>query len=141
MVHVALKLRDDILSHILNMMDLTLVKKFEPDSLYMFLNLMIGGQSLLEQDVNGDDSEGRDESVRRCRILNLAQDLMYTVSGEKHLTPKHIGLANTLHQSTRSKELVNCFTMQDILHATGMYCVWIQLWLREHCKIWMTVEL
>ena len=34
---------------------------------------------------------------------------MYTISDDKFLTPKHIGLASTLHQATRSKELVKMF--------------------------------
>ena len=34
---------------------------------------------------------------------------MFIASGDKFLTPKHIGKANTLHQATRSKELVNMF--------------------------------
>ena len=112
MIHVALKLRSDILSHPayegVNVSEEEAIKCV-PDSLYMFLNLMIGGQCLLEQDSDEDSSDGKDESVRHCRILRLAQDLIYTVSGDKHLTPKYIGLGSTLHQSTRSKELVKLF--------------------------------
>ena len=34
---------------------------------------------------------------------------MFTASGDTFLTPKHIGMTSTLHQATRSKELVNMF--------------------------------
>ena len=39
----------------------------------------------------------------------MAQDLVYNVSGGKHWAPKHVGMASTLHQATRSKELVQLF--------------------------------
>ena len=112
MIHVALKLRGDILSHpTYNGLNISEDDATEcvPDSLYMFLNLMIGGPCQLEQDAQDGSSEDRDKSVRHCRVLSLAQDLIYTVSGDKYLTPKHIGLGSTLHQSTRSKELVKLF--------------------------------
>ena len=70
---------------------------------------MIGGQRLLEQDIDEDHDESKQQSVRRCRILSIAQDLIYAASGDKRLTPKHIGLGSTLHQTTRSKELVQTF--------------------------------
>ena len=76
-----------------------------PDSLYMFLNLLLGGQRLLEDELDDDKNEAR----RRIRIISIAQDLMYTANGDRFLTPKHIGMANALHQATRSKELVNMF--------------------------------
>ena len=74
----------------------------------MFLRLMFGGQSLLEADPDdvADDTE-QDDS--QSRILSIAQDLVYNVTGGKHWTPKHLGLASTLHQATRSKELVKLF--------------------------------
>lgn len=77
-----------------------------PDSLYMFLNLLLGGQCLLEDDELDDD---KNEARRRLRIISIAQNLMYTANGDKFLTPKHIGMASTLHEATRSKELVNMF--------------------------------
>ena len=49
------------------------------------------------------------ESKTQAKILSIAQDLVYNVSGGKHWTPKHLGLASTLHQATRSKELVQIF--------------------------------
>ena len=76
-----------------------------PDNLYMFLNLLLGGQRLLEDELYDDKNEAR----RRIRIISIAQDLMYTGNGDRFLTPKHIGMANTLHQATRSKKLANMF--------------------------------
>lgn len=42
-------------------------------------------------------------------VLSVAQDLVCNVSCGKHWTPKHLRLASTLHQVTRSKELVELF--------------------------------
>ena len=57
--------------------------------------------------------ESGDEQCNKSRIQNitfsLAQDLVYNATGGKNWTPKHIGLASTLHQTTRSKELVQLF--------------------------------
>lgn len=75
-----------------------------PDSLYMLLSLIVGSQTSLE-----DDSLGSNEEHVRSRVLSMAQDLVYCVSGGKKWTPKHIGLACTLHQATRSKDLVRLF--------------------------------
>ena len=41
--------------------------------------------------------------------MSVAQDMVFGVSNGNKCTPKHIGLASTLHQKTRSKELVNLF--------------------------------
>ena len=41
--------------------------------------------------------------------MSLSQDLVYNVTGGKHWTPKHVGLGCTLHQATRSKQLVHLF--------------------------------
>ena len=109
MVHVALQIRGDMLSHPkpegIDISEDRAINSI-PDSLYMFLNLLLGGQRLLEEDELDDD---KNEARRRLRIISIAQDLMYTANGDKFLTPKHIGLASTLHQATRSKELVNMF--------------------------------
>ena len=45
-----------------------------------------------------------------CKVLSCAQDIVYGVSGGKKWTPKHIGLGSTLHQVTRSKDLVKLFS-------------------------------
>ena len=109
MVHLALKLRSDILQE-------DVYKGFVinedkmitcvPQSLYMFLRLMFGGQKILERDPKDEEDK---ESQVQDRILSIAQDLVYNISGGKHWTPKHLGLASTLHQATRSKELVQLF--------------------------------
>ena len=111
MIHVALKLRGDILKHptykgfVVNEDEMI---SCVPNSLFMFLWLMFGGPSLLEADPDdvADDTE-QDDS--QARILSIAQDLVYNVTGGKHWTRKHLGLASTLHQATRSKELVKLF--------------------------------
>ncbi len=69
----------------------------------------MGGQRLLEDGLYDDKNEAR----RRIRIISIAQDLMYTANGDRFLTPKHIGMANTLHQATRSKELMSMFHKAD----------------------------
>ena len=75
-----------------------------PDSLYMLLKLIFGGQEALEY-----DSAENDEELVRSRVLSIAQDLVYCVSGGKKWTPKYVGLASALHQATRSKDLVKLF--------------------------------
>ena len=63
---------------------------------------------MLEMDQ--EDNEQQDKESRiQTKILSIAQDLVYNISGGKHWTPKHLGLASTLHQATRSKELVQIF--------------------------------
>lgn len=115
MVHVALKLRSDILSQpSYNGVDVSKDAEIDcvPPSVYMFIHLLLGGQSLLELDPEENDDELGDEeeeSHKRTRVLSIAQDLVYSVSGGKKITPKHVGLGLTLHQATRSKKLVEMF--------------------------------
>jgi len=109
MVHTALRIRGDMLSHPKPQgIDISEDRAIDciPNSLYMFLNLLLGGQRLLEDDELDEDNN---KATRQLRIISIAQDLMYTDNGDKFLTPKHIGMASTLHQATRSKELVNMF--------------------------------
>ena len=47
------------------------------------------------------------------RICNIAQDIVYTESKSRKLTPKHVGLGLAPHQATRSEKMVNIF------HAAG----------------------
>ncbi len=105
MVHVALQIRGDMLSHPRpSGIDISEGRAIDsiPNSLYMFLNLLLGGQCLLEdEELDHDQSTAR----RHLRVISIAQDLMYTATGDKFLTPKHIGMASALHQATRSKEL------------------------------------
>ena len=70
----------------------------------MLLRLIFGGQEVLEKDHNS----GCEDTIRN-KVLSLAQDMVYGVSGGRKWTPKHIGLGSTLHQATRSKHLVDLF--------------------------------
>ena len=109
MYHVAQKLRQEILSS--NSYNNCLGISTEnaasciPTSLFVFLRLLCTGKDPAEYQ---DD----DLSVRRC-VFSIAQDMMFGVSKGKILTPKHIGLGLSVHQATRSKELVN------LLNAAG----------------------
>ena len=132
MVHVALKLRSDILHHPkytgLNVCEEAAISCV-PDSVYMFLRRLLG-QSLLQvsydEDSGNEDVDScaeyeceaeahgdQEESRQQSRVLSLAQDLIYSVSGEKRWTPTLVGLGSTLHQTTRSKQLV------QLLHKAG----------------------
>ena len=72
-----------------------------------------------EQDSTDSEEEERNQSNLRgkrnqenhveTRVLSIAQDLVYIVSGGRMWTPKHIGLGSSLHQATRSKKLVQMF--------------------------------
>ena len=112
MVHVALKLRSDILSHpTFEGLDVNEDKAIEcvPESVYMFVRLLIGGEALLELDPEEEDDPDRKELLKRARVLSICQDLVYNVSDEKKLTPKHVGLGLTLHHESRSKNMVELF--------------------------------
>lgn len=104
LVHVALKLRGDIMVHkghegfgVSKSDELACI----PPSLYMFLKLLYGGQKLLEADDMDDEYQDN--------VLSISQDIIYGVSAGQKWTPKHIGLACTLHQAIRSKQLVELF--------------------------------
>ncbi len=73
-----------------------------PDSVYMFLQLLFGGEERLE-------NEDYNNATREMKILSMGQDMVYGLSNGSKLTPKHIGLGCTLHQATRSKKLVQLF--------------------------------
>lgn len=107
LVHVALKLRADIMAHPghqgFNVSEEDAAQSI-PDALYMFLKLLYEGQSVLDSEPDEDE-----DNVTKTRILSVGQDLVYGVSKGKKLTPKHIGLGSTLHQATRSKQLVQLF--------------------------------
>jgi hypothetical protein len=80
-----------------------------PDSLYMFLNLMLSGPQLLEVDVEEVQNDTINESLKQYRILSSGQDIVYSVSREKQMTPKQLRLGSALHQATRSKKLAQLF--------------------------------
>lgn len=112
MIHVALKLRSDILSQpSYKGMDVTEESAIDcvPGSVYMFLRLLLGGQSLLDAEPDEQNVENKEELSKRSRVLSIGQDLVFSVSGGKKKTPKHVGLGSTLHQATRSKQLVDLF--------------------------------
>ncbi len=104
-VHVALKLRGDLL-HQEGHNELSVSQehatKCIPDSVYMFLQLLFGGEERLE-------NEDYNNATREMKILSMGQDMVYGLSNGSKLTPKHIGLGCTLHQATRSKKLVQLF--------------------------------
>ena len=109
LVHVALKMRADILAQPAH--EGFRVKHDDvisciPDSLYMFLQLVYGGQELLE---GVDDTETSKTQHTQTKILSVAQYNIYGVSKGQKWTPKHIGLGSTLHQLTRSRQLVKLF--------------------------------
>lgn len=114
MVYVALKLREDILAHpkytgfVVNEDKMIACV---PESLFMFIGLMFGGHSLLERSPNDEEdiTLDRKEADTQTRVLSVAQELVYNVTGRKHWMPKHVGLASNLHQATCSKELVKLF--------------------------------
>ena len=84
------------------------IKEVIPNSLYLFLSVLCGGVSVLEADETAEE----DVEMTR-RLCSIAQDIVFTVSRSRKLTPKHVGLGLTLHQATRSEQLVNIF------HAAG----------------------
>ena len=53
--------------------------------------------------------DNKHNSGCQSQIHSIAQDGVYTASGDRYLTPKHIGMGSTLRQAMRSKELVNLF--------------------------------
>ena len=108
LIHVALKIRGDMVTKAghkgLSVSEYDAIGCI-PESLYMFLYLLYGGQRLIES----DNLEVESEEKTRQMVMNVAQDLIYGVSKGKKWTPKHIGLTSTLHKATRSKDLVNLF--------------------------------
>lgn len=114
LVHVMLKIRSDLKSapghEGWKCIDFDHVKKVIPNSLFIMLMLLCKGESVL-------DYEGECPTVEASNnVYGIAQDIVYLVSGGKKLTPKHIGLGVTVHNVTRSKQLV------DLLHESG-HCI------------------
>ena len=111
LVHVALKLRSDIMSHpafegcdVSEEAELASI----PPSVHMFVNILLGGQSGV--DAEFDECEMSEiDCVKKTRVLAIGQDMVYGVCGDKKAPPKHVGMGLTLHQSTRSKKLVKLF--------------------------------
>ena len=102
------------------------VRSVIPENLHLFLSVLFGEQSIFDDDVNENqdsdkscstESEKEDDSelmnylgnVKQMRVASIAQDIIYGVSTRRKWTPKHIGLALTLHQKTTSRKLVSLF--------------------------------
>ena len=68
------------------------------------LRLLYGGQEVL-----GDMEYKDNDALIKLKVISMAHDIIYNLSKGKIWTSKHIGLTSTLHQATRSKDLVNLF--------------------------------
>ena len=118
MVHVALYLRSLILEHEPNhKAQLTEENAYAsvPEALYVFMAIMHSGTDALEDITEESDDEDEESTsdkyqraskLRKC-ILDVCQDLTYTISGGKIIPPKQYSLGLTVHQqSGRNKKLV-----------------------------------
>lgn len=111
LVYVTLKIRQDTKDmpghSAWNDIDEDHVKSIIPESLFLMLRLLFDGHTFF-------DEEGTSDAIKTARkrnwIFSIPQDLIFGVSGGRKLTPKHVGLGMTIHQATRSKQLV------DLLH-------------------------
>ena len=115
MIHTALKIRMDCeecpghnAAH--RGIDQEHIEKVIPDSLYMFLSVLLGGISRFGEKTY--DAEKSEEDLN-TRVCNIAQDIVYAVSKHRKLTPKRVGIGLTVHQATRSEYLLN------LLHSAG----------------------
>lgn len=111
MVHVALKLRSDIIAHPgfkgVNVSE-TAELASVPSSVLTFISLLLGGQSHIEDEFDECVVQNL-EQIRKKRILSIGQDLVFGVCGSKKAPPKHVGLGLSLHEATRSRHLVDLF--------------------------------
>lgn len=89
-------------------------EKIIPDSLFTLVKLLCVGHQ---------DDDGEDESSCKTSVLSICQDILFAASRGRKLTPKHVGLGLTIHQATRSKELV------QLLYSAG-HCVSYETVLR-----------
>ena len=101
--HTALRIRSDIQASPSNS-DCTSINadnaaKLVHESLFMLLSVLFTGE-------HGDADV--DERTRMLS-LSIAQDIVHAVSKGKVLTSRHVRFGMTIHQATRSKDLVNLF--------------------------------
>ena len=68
-----------------------------PERLFILISLLCTGHQEEEKESDAD---------LKPRILRICQDILFLASSGRKLTPKHVGLGLTVHQATRSKELV-----------------------------------
>ena len=92
MVHVALYLRNLILQHAPNTeAELSEENAYAsvPEGLYVFMVLMHGSTDVLEDPENDEDHENSQKAtkLRKC-ILDVCQDLTYSISGGRIIPPK-----------------------------------------------------
>ncbi|KAK2554918.1 hypothetical protein P5673_023601 [Acropora cervicornis] len=73
------------------------VEDIIPRSLFILVSLLCTGSQEEENEADTD---------LKTRVLSICQDIVFVASKGRKLTPKHLGLGLTLHQATRSKELV-----------------------------------
>ena len=73
-----------------------------PESLHNFLSFIISKQ---DKQSDPQDFPSNSEEEER-RIVMLGEDLIHAASSSRVKTPKHVGLAVTLHHITGSKEVV-----------------------------------
>lgn len=122
LVHVALRLRAQLRDKPgLDGLDVSQhsATNIIPRFLHIFLSLLCGDDAnfddIISQEVlNQDDSAEAASSTESrqlhdIKVTSLAQDIVYISSKGKKNTPKHIGLALSLHQQTRSRKLVDLF--------------------------------
>lgn len=111
MVHVALKLRGDIVSHP-GFKGVNVNKAAEiasvPQSVHAFLTILFGGLSSVDEVIENCDVEDP-EILMKHRGLSTGQDLVFGICGNKKAPPRHTGLGLSLHEATRSKKLVELF--------------------------------
>ena len=72
-------------------------EKIVPESLFILISLLCSGLQQEDQEADAD---------MKHRILSMCQDILFIASRGRKLTPTHVGLGLTVHQATRSKELV-----------------------------------
>ena len=94
------------------------VVDFLPRSLINLISLLVGYRSGTTNNVH--------DSIM-AQIESVAQDIVYIESRSKKLTPKHVGLGSTIHQKTRSKDIIN------LLHHAGHTLSYDQLLMLDTC--------
>ncbi len=123
LVHVALQLRGDMVKQPKNnnsKLNDENCMAYVPESVYMFLTLLLGEQDLLD----GFDHNEPVAISRKRNVLSVGQDLLYAVSNGTNIPPKQYNMAMTVHQQTRSSELITllhqdlqCMTYDQTLAA------------------------
>jgi hypothetical protein len=81
--------------------DIQSAEKVVPDTLYMLIRLLCAG----EVDTTDESNTELDVDLKR-KVLSICQDIVFLSSRGRKRTPKHVGIGLTVHQATRSKELV-----------------------------------